>query len=696
MKRNHLLVALLPGLLLALPPADAGVAVAQAAPAVAPAGSYDSYANYDQLTQRLQSLARHRMASLESIGKSDAGRDLWLLTLGNAATGRLDQKPALLIVANLEGNHLIGSMTALYTADYLLAGYGAHDEITRFLDSRTVYVIPRINPDGAELVWTHTAYELPYKPHPSNPAAGGLNHREIGRDLNGDGFVTLMRVRDPKGEYMIDPDDPRLMRKADPAKQERGEYSLYVEGIDPAVAERYLASGSDGVDLNRNFPHDYLYYQPHVGVNQVSEAETRALADFAFSRTNIAAVLTFSPYDNLRSPHPANARRPAGVLPGPPNLPTNLLSGDRPYFEFVSERFKEMTGLSGGGADGEAGSWPQYAYYQMGLPSFTTPVWSVPEAAAAERGTVGAAPREAAGDVVEGSWAISLTAGGEAVDAALAITRANGGLAVSLTSPGGAAELTGQGQGGRFTASGEVPQFGAIAVSGTVSGDQMTGSVELGPMGSAPFTGTRTGGGPGAGTTPAATPSQARGQARTGASPDHRWLEYFDQAGINGFVDWTEARHPTLGAVEVGGFVPNSRVNPPAAEIAELARTHAEFALWLGVHTPRVRVVETTVEPRGDGIFLVTTTLENSGYFPTRIEMGQRVRMNRPLAVRLMPHDGVTILTGNPQERISRIDGMGARSDVTWLVQGAPGTRLTLEVFGERSGGLQSTTVTLR
>jgi hypothetical protein len=691
MMHDHRLPALAGALLLALAYGAVGAAAQQAR---------DDYASYDALTREVRALAGNRLALLTSIGKSDAGRDIWLLTVGNERTGPLDQKPALLIVANLEGNHLIGSMAALHTARHLVSEYGANPDVTRLLDTRTLYIVPRLNPDGAELVWSHPAYELPYKPHRSNPAAGGLSHREIGRDLNGDGLVTVMRVRDPEGEYMIDPDDPRLMRMADRAKQERGGYALYVEGIDPAEMERYLASGSDGVNLNRNFPHDYLYYQPHVGRHQVSEAETRALVDFAFTRTNIAAVLTFSAYDNLRSAHPPNAPRPPGVFAGPPNLPTNLLRDDRPYFEFVSERFREMTGLSGGGAEGEAGSWPQFAYYQMGLPSFTTPVWAVPgtgQTGAGQTGAVGQAaggpmPAEPRGEMVEGSWAISLSVGGQAMAASLLVRRVNGDLAVTLESPGGAAELTGQGAGGSFTAAGEIPQLGAVTVTGAVAGDRMTGSVGLGPMGSADFTGERTGGG----ATPGAAPAPARGRPVAGNTPDHRWLTFFDENGIDGFVEWTAATHPTLGAVEVGGFVPNSRVNPPPGQAAALLGPHAEFAVWLGLQTPLVRVVDTTVERRGDGVFLVKATLENDGYFPTRLEMGQRTAMNHPVSVRLLPRAGVTILTGNPQDQLSRIDGMGSRSTVTWLVQGDPGTRLTLEVYGERSGGLQSATVTLR
>ena len=658
-------------------------------PAHAQSESYDRYLNHQELTGALQGLSnQHRsLASLEALARSDAGREIWLLTLGNSAGTPRDQRPALLLVANLEGNHLIGSSAALYAAEHLLTRYGQDEEVTRLLDEQTVYVLPRMNPDGAELYWSMPGYENPYKPHPSAPDRGGLNVRELGRDLNGDGLVTLMRVRDPEGDLMPDPDEPRLLRRADRSRAERGMYKVYVEGIELDDVEAYVPHGSDGVNLNRNFPHEYLYFQPHVGPHQVSEVESRALADLIFTRTNIAAVLTFSPYDNLRSPPPAQRSAPPGTAPGPPNVPSGVLPQDRSFHQYISERFNEITGLKGEGATNEAGSFPQYGYFQAGLPSFTTPVWTLPEDAGSPgAGTAAGVPTSGGGDV-EGEWTIALEMMGQPMDGSLSITRVGGELRANLNTPGGAVELIGQGQGGQFQASGEVPQIGSISVSGRVTGDAMTGSVGMGPMGSASFTGTRVGG-------VAATATAAR--ARGGDSPDHRWLRHFDAAGIDGFIGWTEARHPTLGTVEVGGFRPNVRVNPPASEIADLAERHARFTLWLGQQLPRVEIVETKVEGRGDNVFLVTAIISNERYLPTHFQMGTRVRTMPPITVRILPPEGVAVLTGNPQQQIPRLEGMGARSTFTWLVTGRPGTSIPLEVFAERAGGLRSTTLTLR
>jgi hypothetical protein len=165
---------------------------------------------------------------------------------------------------------------------------------------------------------------------------------------------------------------------------------------------------------------------------------------------------------------------------------------------------------------------------------------------------------------------------------------------------------------------------------------------------------------------------------------------------VEGFVEWTPARHPQLGEVEVGGFRPNARVNPPASEVGELAEKHAEFALWLGQQLPEVRVVETTVTPRGEGVWELSATVANESYFPTQTQMGQRVRFNHPITVRLMPTRGMTVLTGNIQQQTPRIEGMGGRQSYTWLVQAPAGTTIPLEVFAQRAGGLLTSSITLR
>lgn len=530
-----------------------------AQPGAVRAQSSDAYMDYDALTSAVRGLAGD-LAEVSSLATTEGGRDVWLVTLGSEEGRPLDQRPALLVVANIEANRVAGSHAAYRLAQRLVEAYGSDAEITRLLDTRTVYVVPRANPDGAELVFDLPGVETPYKPFRGDASRGGLNATELGRDLNGDGMVTLMRVARAGGVMMEDPDDPRIVREADRVRGERGVYDVMPEGIHPDSLDAYLPLGGDGVNLNLNFQHEYQYFEPHVGPHMISEVESKALADFVFEHPNVAAVLVWSAYDNLRSPTPANRRPPPAVTGNPPDVPTNLTAGDRPYFEYVSEVFGDVTGLDGDGASGEGGSFPQFTYFQMGLPTFTTPVWAPPAGSGSE---------------------------------------------------------------------------------------------------------------------------------------DARWLALFDSVGVPGHVPWASATHPQLGAVEVGGFVPNARVNPPASELDGLLRRHTDFALWLAGRLPEVEVVETEVETRGQGVWSVSLTLANPEYFPTQLELAERIRFNRPISVRMMPASGVTVLSEDVQHRITRIEGMGGTAEVHWLVQAPAGASVTVEVFAERAGGLITVPVTL-
>ncbi|MGS0758874.1 M14 family zinc carboxypeptidase, partial [Roseateles sp. GG27B] len=56
---------------------------------------------------------------------------------------------------NIHAAELTASTTCLYYLHHLMQHYGAGDEtgrqVTHLLDSRVIYMVPRLNPDGAEL-----------------------------------------------------------------------------------------------------------------------------------------------------------------------------------------------------------------------------------------------------------------------------------------------------------------------------------------------------------------------------------------------------------------------------------------------------------------------------------------------------------------------------------------------------------------
>jgi murein tripeptide amidase MpaA len=109
--------------------------------------NFGEYFDYDELTTHLHGLAdSSEMASLQSIAKSHQGRDVWLMTLTNPATGSDDTKPAFYIDGHIHAEEVATSHTALYTIWYLLAKYGDDNLVTWLLDNTTFYIIPRMNP----------------------------------------------------------------------------------------------------------------------------------------------------------------------------------------------------------------------------------------------------------------------------------------------------------------------------------------------------------------------------------------------------------------------------------------------------------------------------------------------------------------------------------------------------------------------
>jgi hypothetical protein len=89
---------------------------------------------------------------LEEIGKSREGRPLRALRLRGAAEGG-EARPRLLVTAHIHAVEYVGAFVARAVARRLLEGYGRVPQVTQLLDRADVWIVPLLNPDGAERVW---------------------------------------------------------------------------------------------------------------------------------------------------------------------------------------------------------------------------------------------------------------------------------------------------------------------------------------------------------------------------------------------------------------------------------------------------------------------------------------------------------------------------------------------------------------
>ena len=160
------------------------------------------YPLYAEVSERLQELAVQypEISNLQTIGKTAEGRDIWLMEITSSSTGPGDSKPGLWIDGNLHAHEVNGRVRAMYFIERLLATYGADEVVTRLIDNRVFYIVPMFDADGGERSLTR---------HPAWP--GHEPNRQAGSDLNGDGYISSMRIKDPDGWWYESPKDSRVM-----------------------------------------------------------------------------------------------------------------------------------------------------------------------------------------------------------------------------------------------------------------------------------------------------------------------------------------------------------------------------------------------------------------------------------------------------------------------------------------------------
>ncbi len=235
----------------------------------------------------------------KSIGKSAKGKDIWMLAITNYKKGNADRKPAFYVDGNIHSNEIQGGEICIYTAWYLTENFGDNDYITNMLNDRTFYIVPTINPDAR-----NDYMKEPNTPHSPRSGMIALDDDRDGKfdedgydDINGDGSITRMRRKNPHGNYIVDPKDPRKMLLIGPddvVTTQRYEY-LGNEGIDNDNDGRINEDTHGYYDPNRDWGWKWQpdYIQRGAYKHPFSLPETRAVADFVLKHPNIAGAQSF-------------------------------------------------------------------------------------------------------------------------------------------------------------------------------------------------------------------------------------------------------------------------------------------------------------------------------------------------------------------------------------------------------------------
>lgn len=259
---------------------------------------FDRYYTYEEVNEALTILhkAFPELTRLEMLGKSEEGREIYALTINNPKTGAELSKPGVYVDGNIHGNEIQAGEVCLYYANMLLTKYGENDKVTKVVDKNVHYIIPVVNVDGRYHFFTdgNTPSSSRSIRVPKDDDSDGLFDEDAPDDLDGDGSITQMRIKDTLGIYKSDPEDVRNLIRVKPG--EKGEYTLLgSEGIDNDGDGNLNEDAEGYLDPNRNWGYNWMpnYVQSGAGKFPLSGVGLKAINEYINARPNIIIGFAF-------------------------------------------------------------------------------------------------------------------------------------------------------------------------------------------------------------------------------------------------------------------------------------------------------------------------------------------------------------------------------------------------------------------
>lgn len=631
--------------------------------------SFDHYHTPYELNEALKNFTTldPKVTTLHKIAVTPGKNMVYMIEIRPEASKK-KTLPAILVVANMEGTVPLSSEAAIYLIQSIL-------EKPEVRKDKTWYILPCGNPDAAAKYFSKPLLMDPRNAQPHNDDMDDSLDEDGVEDLDGNGMITQMRVKDPQGEWIPVPGEPRLMKKADWSKEEKGLYKLYSEGIDNDRDGQYNEDGPGGVDISINFPHLFKFFTKTGGSWAGSEVESHNLIQFITKHREIAVTFTFGETNFCLIP-PRGGRKeevdltkikipkrfatflnvdpektysikevtemvkpfvPAGMEVTESMVASflglgavvNPLPEDLKFYKELSEKYKEF--LKKNKLDtkrldppkAKDGSFELWSYYQLGLPSFSMDFWTLPKIEKQKKEEPGITPEK----LEKMSNEEFLALGEEKISEFL-------------------------------KSAGAPPNFKAKMVMDAVKNGMMT-TKKMAEM----------------------LRQMPKPKSEEAADPKEKALLAFSdkELGGKGFVEWKPYKHPILGEVEIGGAVPYASNTPPAKMIEKLLKGQVPWVFELVKKMARVNINKTEVKSLGAGLYQVKAWIENTGYLPYPTAMGKRNNRILPVIVTI-EENKCKIIEGKKRSLVKEIEGHKTQM-VSWIIQAEKPVKLIIKAF---------------
>ena len=485
-----------------------------------------------------------------------------------------------------------------------------------WLQHASLAVIPCLNPDG--FARQGPIADFGRLVVPGDQDHDGRTDEDGGDDLDGDGRILMMRVKRPAPSTGLtatlcqDTDFPMLLRQPDTAKGEQAQWALLLEGIDNDADGRF---NEDGVAGAAGGGLDLDMQWPAFWPEFQDGAGTSPLQTV---ETRSLATWCLAHQEVaavlVLGRHDTLVTIPeAGKMDPSGQVPLGIEADDKAVYEAISAKFKEVTGITESPGADSAGSFLRWSYTNLGVLALGTPAWVRPDLVKEEkRGGPVAAP---------GQPDVNAAGGAKPVAGELAVPDAEPKDAGKATLPGQPADKPAEKPAEKLAAKPE----------------------------------------------PRPEPK----------SDESKWLRHFeDRQSVVAFVPWKPWTHPQLGEVEIGGFVPNVRINAPTDALPRLIELQAQFIGELAARFPTIesRAWATALAP---GLWRIDVQLTNTGRLPTRMAIGAKSRAKLPTLVTI-DVDVSQLVSGTKVVRAEAIGASGGSFVTSWTVR--TGTRSVVKV----------------
>ncbi len=637
---------------------------------------YNDYKTYGKLISSFKLISSSGRAKLKVLGKTDSGKKIYVLVIGN------ENFPAVFIGANISGYDLAASESSFKLSKFILNRVKEGDKLYM---KKCFYIVPVLNPDLYSIMFEKPLEKRVKNFIPQDDDGDGLVDEDPPEDLNGDGYITMMRVKAVDGRYVEDKGFPYILKKANPVKEERGVYKYYFEGIDNDGDGKYNEDSKGGVIINNNFPPLFKYYKKSSGIFPVSEKTTKSIVEFIINHKNIELAYIIDRTNNmLKLPEMGRTAKlgdmkvkvperfgkflgidtskkytlselvkilnEAGIARGMKITeqmvasflgvapPVSIDSKDYAYYKELSEKYKKLAkkdniNIKRNVKGEEDGSLIKWLYFNTGIPVIGVDVWSLPEPKAEK------------------------SSDGLTIEKLKKMTKED---FLKLKD----SELEKFMKKFNAPPSFNVKMLKKMVESGRITPEKMASFLEKYKSG-----------------------SNEKGKTKNKALKNYIEKELKGK----GIVKWQKFKHPQLGEVEIGGIVPFVDEIPSVKIADKNSKLITDFFDLLVKKTPDIRVEGLSVKREKSGAYRVKFFLVNESYLPFYLNMAKRNKYSMPILVKAeIPKDSI-LIEGKKIVKVSDIGGLGSFKEISYLIYPGKNKKIKIKIHHDRIIDIEKT-----